>query len=194
MGPAEDTSPLPETASGALAFSTEELRAQYLSYRRRQARSLLGLLPQEAIRPLYRRALAEVEHHQDEDPMEILVSYCEALLPLPPFPVWLADRRAAPEAHWADLEASADTPSASRPATMDLRTFGRGSSRWTARLRGFRDGDVWRGFIAFEDESADGGVHRTALIFCEGTVSDLRDRFRGFESASLEAFLRSALP
>lgn len=193
MGPAEDA-PLPERASGALAFSREELRAQYLSYRRRQARGLLGLLAQEAVRPLYRRALAEVEKGDGGDPMEVLVTYCEALLPLPPFQVWLDDLQAAPEAHWTDLEASADTPSPSKPATMDLRRFGCGTGSWTARLRGFRDGDVWRGFIAFEDEAVDDGVHRTAVIFCEATVSDLRDRFRGFESASLEAFLRSALP
>lgn len=192
MGPAEDPSP-PEPASGALAFSREELRAQYLSYRRRQARGLLGLLAQEAVRPLYRRALAEVEKGDGGDPMGILVTYCEALLPLPPFQVWLDDLQAAPEAHWTDLETSADTPSPSKPATMGLRRLGRRAGSWTARLRGFRDGDVWRGFIAFEDESAADGVHRTALIFCEATASDLRDRFHGFESASLEAFLRSAL-
>lgn len=193
MGPAEDPSH-PEPASGALAFSREELRAQYLSYRRRQARGLLGLLPQEAVRPLYRRALADVAKSEGGDPMEILVTYCEALLPLPPFPVWLDDLHAAPDAHWTALEASADTPSPSKPATMDLRRLGSGAGSWTARLRGFRDGDVWRGFIAFEDEAAADGVHRTALIFREATVSDLRDRFRSFESASLEAFLRSALP
>lgn len=193
MGPAQDPS-LADAPSGALAFSREELRSQYLSYRRRQARGLLGLLSQEAVRPLYRRALAKVEKGCDDDPMEILVTYCEALLPLPPFQVWLDDLQAAPEAHWTDLEASAETPSPSEPATVDLRRFARGARSWTARLRGFRDGDVWRGFIAFEDEAGDRGVHRTALIFCEATVSDLRDRFRGFESASLEAFLRSALP
>ena len=124
--------------------------------------------------------------------MEILVSCCESLLPLPPFGTWLEDVRRTPDAYWLDMEGSAEAPTAACPATMDVRSFPGDASVWTGRLRGFRDGSVWRGFIAFERD--EGEVHRTALIFCESSVSDLRDRFRGFEPASLRAFLRSALP
>ena len=186
--------PAYEIGAGGLHLSEDELRSQYAAYRKRQSRSLLGLMPTEAIRPLYRRALREGASSSGDDPMERLLAYCEALLPLPPFHVWRADREASPEAHWADVEGSADVPSPSRPATLEVRSFGREPQRWTARLRGFRDHDAWRGFIAFQDADGDGAVHRTALIFRETTAADLRHRFNGFESASLEAFLRSALP
>ncbi|MDX1648195.1 MAG: hypothetical protein R3304_13700 [Longimicrobiales bacterium] len=191
MQPTHDVGP----EAPGLQLSADELRAQYLAYRRRQSRALLGLLPEGAIRPLYRRALeGGGTSATDHDPMERLLAYCEALLPLPPFDVWRADREASPRAHWSDVEDSADVPSPSRPATLELRSFRRGPRRWTARLRGFRDQDVWRGFIAFQGNEADGAVHRTAVIFREATAAELRDRFNGFESASLEAFLRSALP
>jgi hypothetical protein len=62
-----------------------------------------------------------------------------------------------------------------------------------AHLRSFRDGDAWRGYIAFE-EQASKNVHRTALIFRESDPADLRDRFLDFEAVALAAFLRSALP
>ena len=37
-------------------------------------------------------------------------------------------------------------------------------------------------------------MHRTALVFRESDPADLRERFLSFESGTLEAFLRSALP
>ena len=191
--------------AAASVWPVEELRAQYAAYRRRQARALLSVIPGEAIRPLYREALsvsaeglpgggAPDDVAEVEDPMEILVTYCEKVLPLPPFQVWLDDMQRRPEAHWLDLEGSAEAPTAARPVTIDARSFGRDPDVWTGRLRGFRDGNVWRGFITFGAEREREGVHRTALIFCESSVSDLRDRFRGFDEASLKAFLRSALP
>lgn len=190
LGPADDIEH--ERRVDPAAIGPDELARQYGEYRVRQARSLLGLLPTEAIRPLYRRARSE---EPSGDPMAALLAYCEALLPLPPFEVWLDDLRCRPEAHWHDLESSADAPSATKPVTIDGRRFARGPSEWIARLRGFRDQDVWRGFIAFEVHGvARPRVHRTTLIFREATLTDMRDRFHGFESASLEAFLRSALP
>lgn len=187
-----------------IAIPREELRRLYEGYRVRQARALMRLMPREAVRPLYRRAregFAGAERAGSaaadvaDDPMSLLVEFCERLLPLPTFDVWLEDLRLNPGAHWQDLERSADTPSATAPATIATRRFRPAGRRWGAHLRGFRDGDVWRGFIAFEPaDGAEHVIHRTALIFRESTVEELRDRFRGFESVSLEAFLRSALP
>lgn len=189
-----------------VAPTGEELRARYADYRRRQARALVGMLPQEAIRPLYRRALeADTasstrgngaptrEGPLDEDPLERLLRFCETLLPLPPFEVWLQDVGRSPRAHLGDLDASADVPTPASPATLEARRFGPEGRGWVARLRGFRDEDAWRGFIAFE-ENGTGRVHRTSLIFREPGPSDLRDRFLAFESGTLEAFLRSTLP
>lgn len=173
----------------------EELVGHYAAYRRREARTLVGMLPKEAVRPLYRRAVQDSADTPDgDDPMTLLLAYCERLLPLPSFEVWLADLRRWPDAHWSALENSADAPSPAAPATVDVRGFVRDSRSWLARLRAFRDGDAWRGFIAFEEDGTRGPTHRTTLIFRESSLSELRDRFRGFESASLEAFLRSALP
>jgi len=152
------------------------------------------MMPREAVRPLYRRALRGMDAASlGEDPMMRLVEFCETLLPLPPFEVWVADVRRNPGAHLLDLQDAADAPSAMAPATLEARRLDRKGSSWVARLRGYRDHDAWRGFIAFEDASA-GTVHSTALIFRERDASALRERFLSFESATLEAFLRSSLP
>jgi hypothetical protein len=183
------------TRTDLVAPTDQELRARYADYRRRQARALVGMLPQEAIRPMYRRAF-HAGHRSpghDEDPLERLLRFCEELLPLPPFEVWLHDLHRSPEAHLVDLDASADVPTATAPATLESRRFAPDGRAWVARLRGFRDGGAWRGFIAFEENST-GRVHRTSLIFRETDPSDLRDRFLSFEPATLQAFLRSALP
>ncbi len=179
-----------------VAIPRDDLVLHYEAYRVRQARALIGLLPRDAIRPLYRRARKAAGATVDEDdPMAVLVAHCESLLPLPPFEVWLEDLERWPDAHWREVEASPDAPSSASPVTIDTRRFRHGLESWTARLRGFRDQDAWRGFITFQrDEDAPADLHRTALIFREPTLTDLRDRFRGFENASLEAFLRSALP
>jgi hypothetical protein len=184
------------TIPGSTAIPREELVRQYEGYRVRQARALMSLMPRDAVRPLYRRARdASSPDGVIDDPMSLLVDFCEGLLPLPPFEVWLEDLRRNPGAHWQDLDGSADAPTATAPATIVTRRFRPAGRPWRAHLRGFRDGDAWRGFIAFESADRPGqDVHRTALIFREATVEELRDRFRAFESASLEAFLRSALP
>lgn len=188
----------------SVAIPREELARLYDGYRVRQARALMSLMPREAVRPLYRRAREGSPNGTEragsvpdviDDPMSLLVEFCEALLPLPTFDVWLEDLLLNPGAHWQDLEDSADTPSATAPATIVTRRLRPAGRPWRAHLRGFRDGAVWRGFIAFEPaDGSERAIHRTALIFREPTVEDLRDRFCGFESVSLEAFLRSALP
>jgi len=183
------------TATAAeVGSSGDELLGRYHAYRRRQARGLLGMLPREAVRPLYRRALGAGRGEDGvSDPMLTLLAYCERLLPLPSFEVWSDDVRRNPAAHLHDVDDSAEAPSADAPVTVETRRFTVGERSWAAHLRSFRDGDAWRGFIAFEDAESR-CVHRTALIFREGGPVDVRDRFMSFEASSLAAFLRSALP
>ncbi len=170
-----------------------ELRDEYEEYRERHARRLVALLPREAIRPLYRAARQDPALETvPDDPLAKLTEYCARLLPLPPFEIWLEDMRRNPEAYLLDLGEAAKAPTAAEPATIESRRLTRSDGSWLARLRGFRDRDAWRGFIAFEDE-ASGLVHHTALIFREGDPRDLRRRFLSFEAGTLEAFLRSSL-
>lgn len=171
-----------------------ELEAQYAAYRRRQARGLLRLLPREAVRPLYRRARAESFGTEAvDDPLAALLSYCERLLPLPPFEAWREDVLRHATAHLEDLDDSAEAPTAEAPTTVVTRRFTSDDERWIAHLRSYREGEAWRGYIAFEDEGTH-RVHRTALIFRESDPVHVRERFLDFDLASLQAFLRSALP
>lgn len=178
-----------------------ELRIRYLAYRRRQASRLLQILPREAVRPLYRKARdAVLESDRDEsagssadDPLAVLIDFCERLLPLPTFEVWCDDLACNPDAHLSDLDESADGPTVDTPSTMASRNFTYAGRGWTARLRAFRDDVFWRGYIAFE-ETGRGRVHRTTTVFCEHDPGELRRRFLSFEPPALEAFLRSALP
>lgn len=176
-----------------------ELREGYRRYRTRQARRLASMLPPAAVRPLYRRAFAAASRRVEgassslTDPMELLVAFCEELLPLPPFERWLEDVTLYPEAHLLELDDSADVPTAQSPATVETRSLTFRDESWFARLRTFRDGPIWRGFISFEERRS-GRLHRTALIFREDDPAALRDRFLGFEREALRAFLRSALP
>lgn len=58
------------------------------------------MLPREAIRPLYRRALKEgFGESSGSDPLAALLAYCETLLLLPPFETWREDVRAHPTEH-----------------------------------------------------------------------------------------------
>ena len=186
--------------SDALQYVAEsELRERYDGYCRRQASRLVQLLPRDAVRPLYRRARDEARRADaladggEADPLALLVRYCRALLPLPPFEVWREDLRRHPEGHFADLEESADVPTADAPSTLEVRSLQVHGRAWLAHLRSFRETGLWRGYISFEEEGS-GRVHRTAAVFCESDARELRDRFLSFEHQALEAFLRSALP
>ena len=176
-----------------------ELRQRYAAYRRRQAARLLQVVPRDAVRPLYRRARHEavrsdlLTEGDVADPLALLVRYCETLIPLPTYSVWLADLRDHPEGHFADLEESADGPTVESPSTMGIRQLIVRGRSWLAHLRSFRDEGLWRGYISFEEEGS-GRVHRTAAVFCEPGAGELRERFFSFEEGTLEAFLRSALP
>lgn len=180
-------------------LAEEELRERYDAYRRRQAARLVQMLPRDAVRPLYRRARAEAAradaliHDGADDPLALLVHYCQDLLPLPPFQVWLDDLRHHPDGHFADLEESTDGPTADAPSTMEVRPMVVQGRPWVAQLRSFREAGLWRGYIAFQEEGSS-CAHRTAAVFCEDGPGALRERFLAFENTTLEAFLRSALP
>lgn len=185
----------PSTSSALSWVTSDELHARYAAYRRRQASRLVQLVPRDAVRPLYRRARAAAagDVSPSDDPLGLLLGFCERILPLPTFDAWRQDLMAHPEAHLADLDDSVDGPTADAPTTLEVRILEHGGRSWLAQLRGFRDQGLWRGFIAFEDRET-GRVHRTATVFCEGRVGELRERFLSFEPTALRAFLRSALP
>jgi hypothetical protein len=158
---------------------------------------LLHMLPDGAARALYRRARRQPPLSallaEKDDPLQLLILYCEDLIPLPPFKVWREDLLSHPDAHLSDLAESLDQPTADHPSTVESRAFEAGGRSWTAHLRSFRDSGLWRGYITFQEEDSV-RTFRTTDVFCERDVGELRKRFRGFETAALEAFLRSALP
>jgi hypothetical protein len=181
----------PDLAQTDLA--APDLEDRYRAYRKRQARLLLDLLPREAIRPLYRRALTAGDDSSPTDPLAALERYCESLLCMPPFEVWSQDLAAYPEAHAREMDEGPAAPTVEAPLTLAARTVVYEGLSWSARLRSFRDGFVWRAYIAF-DRTGSNLRPRTAAIFREEHPSSLRERFLDLEGAAMEAFLRSSLP
>ncbi|GMR14048.1 MAG: hypothetical protein BMS9Abin29_2278 [Gemmatimonadota bacterium] len=172
------------------------LRRRYHDYCQRQAAGLLRLIPQEAIRPLYRTARAWAAArglHENKDPMATLVRYCRGLLPLPPFERWLEDYEQHRIAHLRYVSEGPLHARAVDPVVVDAREVRMDGERWTARLSLFPDGDVWRGFIGFVREPSGTGV-RTANVFCDEDPKNIRDRFTDLTFHTLQAFLRSTLP
>lgn len=112
---------------------------------------------------------------------------------LPPFAECCEDLARFPVAHLRDHDDSAAAPTAKAPTTVEARLFEFGGDPWIGYLRSFRDGGAWRGYIPFEERQSR-RIHRAPLIFRETDPADLRERFLGFETVALEAFLRSALP
>ena len=124
----------------------------------------MQLLPREAVRPLYRRARDEARRADaladggEADPLALLARFCRRLLPLPPFEVWREDLRSHPEGHFADLEESADVPTADAPSTMEVRSLEVRGRPWLAHLRSFREAGLWRGYISFEEAGGPANV------------------------------------
>jgi hypothetical protein len=172
------------------------LETLYEAYRRRQALSLLGLIPREAIRPLYREAgrwASGCGIRDWADPMAILTAYCMDLLPLPTFEVWLSDLRRNPGEHLREREAAPPGASPSQPVKTDVRRVVHQNRSWVAGLHVFRDQDTWRGFVAFQSEEGP-TLLRTADIFREDRAEAIRRRFDELDPSTLQAFLRSVLP
>jgi len=168
--------------------------AHYQAYRRRQAAALLSLVPREAIRPLYRQALGgseAIDAMGEGDSLALLLSFCEKILPLPSFEVWLSDRRAHPAAH---LDEAGTVPEERQAhVTVETRLLEGFGALWQAELDVRCDDGIWRGHVTFR--SADGSrSHSTGEIFREDAADSVRDRFLEFDDHTLGAFLRSALP
>lgn len=172
-------------------------RRSYRAYRRRQAAELLDLVPREAVRPLYRcarRWAVERDRHDPKDPMRTLLAYCESLLPLPPFSLWLDDAADHADAHLDELARSRPAVGADTPVAADARSFSSGDERWSATLNLYRASGAWRGFMAFRRAAGRGGSFRTAEVFRERAPRDVVARFRELDAGSLRAFLRSVRP
>lgn len=180
--------------SASTGASEEELRRWYHAYRRRQARRLVSILPRDAVRPLYRAALAGMDARSagGADPLRVLMEYCATVLPLPPFEVWLADLARYPAAHFQDWDEAVDAPSPADPATLAARELIRGDERWRVTLCAYPQDGAWRAHLSFAGPALH-DAHRTAPVFREPSAEALRDRFMDFEITSIEAFLRSCL-
>lgn len=188
--------PAPDTPwTGSVAEETvEELRARYDAYCRAQRAALPGLLPREQVRAIYREARqALADEDPVEDPLTLLADWCARLLPLPPFDVWQDDYRRNPTPYREAAGEPAAAPTRAAPVTVDLRTLDHGGLTWYAGLDVFRDGDQWRGVIAFHTGEGE-RPHRTGEVFRGDSHAELRDRFLSFDDATLAAFLRSVLP
>lgn len=180
---------------GPTVPGVEGLRSLYERYCAHEARSLLSLIPRAGLRALYRegrRRGREGDIELEDAPGEsiaMVVRCARAILPLPPFEVWLesylTDRRPFLEALGV-----ASVPDRSDPVLVDLRSLDEG---WMVGLHLAHDADGWCGFLRFH-RPPDRESYRTADIFRGTDPDELRERFRGFHSATLHAFLRSVLP
>jgi len=175
----------------------ERLRALYAEYRRREVSGLLALVPREAIRTLYRAARewgAAYGHEAGSDPMALLLRYVEGeLLPLPPFPVWLADFQAHRREHVSALELGPTPPSPGDAVTVEVRRFLHGSDEWYASLTLFQRAEGWRGYLSFASGAGE-VAGRTGDVFREADAASIRERFLGLDPVALQSFLRSVLP
>lgn len=192
-------SPTSTTRGSATPSTTAEIvaeaRERYREYRRQQGLRLLSLLPEGAVRPLYRRAREWSGVRGDvADPMALLLDFCQEILPLPPFDVWRADRAAHPGAHLDETTAAPGRAGPSPPVTVELRSFEVDGTAWNAALDVRPSGDVWRGHITFHTVDGGSRMYPTGEIFNEGEARAVRNRFLDFDDRTLQAFLRSALP
>ena len=125
--------------------------------------------------------------------MDTLIRYCETVLPLPPYSVWLQDFRTHRTAYLEAVDAAPGGDEENVPVTMEVRSLEEDGRHWHAALAVFRRDGAWRGYVRFRAEGADTSV-RTADIFRSPDLSEIRDRFSGFDENTLRAFLRSTLP
>ncbi len=169
----------------------ESLRGLYERYCDRQAAELLSLLPQAAIRPFYARAARWAGARRGEvgDPLALARQFARHLLPLPPYEAWVPEYLSHRQAYLEALQVPA-APRREEPVAVAIRTFGEG---WYAALCLVGAEDGWRGFLQFHRAEGVRSV-RTADIFRGEDAGEIRERFDGFDDATLRAFLRSVLP
>lgn len=178
--------------------ATDALRARYESYRRRQGRDLLAMIPRDGVRALLRAShiAGERTDHDVGPALAELAAYAATLLPLPPFEVWLEDFNRNRAAHLALTEPPlADGPTAAGgdAVTVDVRTFAADGSEWVGELHVRSVPQGWRGAVHFHHPGA-ARMACTGEVFREPQLATLRERFRTADGATLRAFLRSALP
>ena len=185
------------TSSGLLVEEDPALELRYREYRRRQAGAFASLIPRNAIRPVYARArewAREMGLEGGKDPLAVLLLFLEESIPLPPYEVWVDDRRQHLDAHLQEeFEPGRAPGEGAPPVTVESRGVVMEGRRWRASLNLFRREDAWRGFIAFRALDGNGGV-RTGEIFREDDPEEIRERFRSYHAQTLQAFLRSVLP
>lgn len=188
-GAAPRSAPESETGSSSL-------EARYRAYCRRQGELLPTLIPREGIRPLYRAARDWAMDRgipPGKDPLAILHQYCEeVLLPLPPFEEWARHQGGDGAGLQALQSESQGGVPLAEPVLVALRRFAYESGEWSAGLTVLRRPSGWSGHITFADGA--GGTARSADIFLEDDLSEIRSRFESLEPHTLSAFLRSALP
>jgi len=172
------------------------LKGRYEEYCRQQVSLLLGIIPREAVRPLYRRARTWATTrglHESQDPMSTLRLFCRDVLPLPPFEVWLLDNENHRLAHVSAGLGFSPLTEPMEPIAVEFRRLEHDAEPWHGTLEVYRGGDAWRGLIRFQRDGEEGHF-RTGEIFREDNLQDLRDRFISFTAPTLSAFLRSTLP
>lgn len=172
--------------------ATSALQDRYRAYRLRQGREFLNLIPRAGLR----RVIQACRPRSGEDvSIDELAAWCADRLPLPPLAVWMADFQQHRAAHLADeapTEAGPRSPDGT-PVVVAVRHVRHRSKEWVGQLLVQPRDDRWEGAIQFHGDD-DGHAWRTAPIFRERSVTEIRERFRSFDDATLAAFLRSALP
>jgi hypothetical protein len=174
----------------------EELRERYEAYCQWQAELLPTLIPRDAVRPLHRQAMEwalERGLETGKDPLQLLRRYCRTILPLPPFEEWVRELRRNPQAFLEVPAQPGGMPGvANASSIVAVRGVDYHGGVWTASLTVQKAEEGWRGFVGFT--ASDGRTTRTADIFLETSLDDVRDRFWTLEPDTLSAFLRSSLP
>lgn len=175
--------------------SRDTVAERYEAYRVRQAELLPTLIPREGIRPLYRAALEWAEREglaPGKDPLALLRQFCEVVLPLPPLEVWAAEYGGGEALSEPEEDGTLRVGERRQPVLVDLRSIEHEGASWAAGLTVQRVEPGWSGYIHFADGV--GRAVRTADIFREDTLAEVRQRFASLERNTLTAFLRSALP
>ena len=195
----------------------DTLRALYQRYCDNEARELLVLLPREGLRALWGRARERASAPEEGgdgsnpgelplDAFELLRAEARDILPLPPYDVWLK-AYVTGRAAFLERMGIATAPERRGPVTVAVRPV---NAIWWAHLNMEGCDRGWVGHIAFHTgadailcDAADpegtagtlrGGGGRTTDIFRGESPDEIRDRFRGFTTQTLEAFLRSVTP
>lgn len=184
-----------------------ELEREYEQYRSCQADAFLRLVPPQGVRPLYgaaREWAKENGHYDHRSPMTALIAFVKHRLPLPPLEVWAEDQAGHPVAHLLESRPSSGDGLDSREPLV-VRVLETEKEIWRVGLHVFSAETSWRGYMSFRPVSARSrgarqrsvgrrSVYRTADIFAERDPHVIHHIFSGYESSTLEAFLRSVLP